>query len=217
MLRTKKQRIDIPERETLEAARMFEYYYAQGNKRSLKDVSKHFEISFSSVQRYSVAFDWTTQVNIIEKQAIQQLKDELIEGATKIKRRYRLIIQKTIDTFIKRLDQGLVVVTDIVDLEKLIKLDMLLLGEATEKVDNKYEFIITEVKGRVGEVGKDGKIEVKEVKELSSAKEETLQKETETIIEVDGEKIEINLNSIKTDEIEVKKPFSLRKGLDRGN
>jgi len=200
----KKQRYDLPEKETVKAIRMFEYYYSLGDKRTLKDVAKKFKVSKSTVLRYSSAFDWVQRVTDIESKAIDKLKDELVEDSTKIKRRYRLMIQKTIDTFVDRLNRGLVVVSDIVDLEKLVKLDMLLLGEATEKIDNKYEFLITEVKGRVGKVGDGGEvIEVEEVeipKELKESGEEKIKEDENNTVVIDGEEIDIDLSSISPDE-----------------
>jgi hypothetical protein len=188
---------------------MFEYYYSLGNERSLKKVCEKFKISPTTANRYSSAHDWQERIKELEDRAIAKVKENLIEDIAELKTRYRSIIQDTIDTFIDRLGRGAVVLSDIADLERLVKLDLLLLGEATEKIDNKYEFTVTEVIGRVKADGEVIEVDPQTVSMEPKPLPPPPLKDTKEI-ELDGEELEIDLSAIRSEPTK-EKPLTVRK------
>lgn len=124
----------------------FLYYYELGDKRSLVKAGEKFKISEQSMVKWSKAFDW--QKRVIEKDKrialIQEKKQENTIAQRKVN--YQKMIDAQVALFIKNLKgEGMtcphcegkinlprVIINKVEDFEKLLKLDLLLSGEATD-------------------------------------------------------------------------------------
>lgn len=141
--------------ETLRHKEAFQFYYSLGEKRKCPQVAQEFAVSTNSVKKWSKAFNWQERVIQQDIEIARQLEKKQIASVIQTKANYRKeiksslgIIKATISTAIenKKLKKELSV-EDVDDLnrltlayERLVKLDLLLLGEATAKVEGELSF-----------------------------------------------------------------------------
>ena len=130
----------------------FELYYGLGDKRSLRAVAETIGRTERTVAGWSRAFNWVARVpqrNIENAQNSNEAKitAELTDVRT---------INNLMADFSKDIAQGKVKVKNINDFERLVKLDMLLMGEATERVE----------RGGTQELSQDAKDRLDEIAQL---------------------------------------------------
>ena len=113
--------------ENLRMKEAFEYYYSLGDKRSLQQVAKKFTVSETSARKWSAAFNWQERVIQRDIEISKGLEKKTNTTILNEKANYRRIIKETIAKMTG------VEVANIKDLDTLVKLDLLLMGEATEK------------------------------------------------------------------------------------
>ena len=113
--------------ESLRMKEAFEYYYSLGDKRSLQQVAKKFTVSETSARKWSAAFNWQERVVQRDIEISKGLEKKTNTTILNEKANYRRIIKETIAKMAG------VEVSNIKDLDTLVKLDLLLMGEATEK------------------------------------------------------------------------------------
>lgn len=115
--------------ETLQHKEAFEYYYCLGESRSIPQVVQKYTVSIAAVKKWSKAFNWQER---ILKRDIKIGKALVTKTNTTVldeKANYRRIIKDAISSM------GTVRAESAKDLEILVKLDLLLMGEATDKTD----------------------------------------------------------------------------------
>ena len=112
----------------------FEMYYDMGEKRSLKAVAKLVERTERTVAGWSREFNWVARVaqRNIEVHKTEKY-DEINTQLTDVRTRYRIIINNFMAKLSEKVLKGEVAVRNISDFEKLVKLDLLLMGEATDR------------------------------------------------------------------------------------
>lgn len=110
----------------------FEYYYSLGKDRTVPQVAEEFEKSPRTVYEWSRKFDWADRIVQRDIEVGRRLKEETIDTVVAEKARYRKIVKLAIAKFVESLQKGEVKTDSILDLERLIKLDLTLMGEATE-------------------------------------------------------------------------------------
>lgn len=128
-------------KETLRHREAFEYYYGLGQSRSLVAVASHFGVSERTVARWSKNFAWQERIEQRDIENAKHLEKKTNELVVNEKANYRKIIKAAIGDFVKRMAAGDVTVNSVSDLERLVKLDLLLMGEATE--NNTIEISVT--------------------------------------------------------------------------
>ncbi len=114
----------------------FELYYGLGDKRSLRAVAETIGRTERTVAGWSRSFNWVarvTQRNIEDAQNSKEAK--ITAELTDVRTKYRILINNLMADFSKDIAQGKVKIKNVNDYEKLVKLDMLLMGEATERVE----------------------------------------------------------------------------------
>ena len=135
----------------------FELYYGLGDKRSLRAVAETIGRTERTVAGWSRAFNWVarvTQRNIENAQNSNEAK--ITAELTDVRTKYRILINNLMADFSKDIAQGKVKVKNINDFERLVKLDMLLMGEATERVE----------RGGTQELSQDAKDRLDEIAQL---------------------------------------------------
>lgn len=113
--------------ETLQHREAFEYYYSLGENRGYREVAQKFDISLTAIGKWGKAFNWqerTVQRDIDISRGLEKKTNTTVLNE---KANYRRIIKEAIAKM-----SG-VDVCNIKDLDTLVKLDLLLMGEATEK------------------------------------------------------------------------------------
>lgn len=134
----------------------FELYYGLGDKRSLRAVAETIGRTERTVAGWSRAFNWVarvTQRNIENAQNSNEAK--ITAELTDVRTKYRILINNLMADFSKDIAQGKVKVKNINDFERLVKLDMLLMGEATERVERGgTQELSQDAKDRLDEIAK---------------------------------------------------------------
>ena len=145
----KKKRVFIPgqTRNKHEGQRhidAFEFYYKLGDDRSLAKVAAEFQVSEQSAREWSRSFNWLLRVEQRDIEINRQLQKKLINSIVKAKADYRkdiqlafMTVKHTIAGVAKRMQVGETLpINDAADLntavnamEKLVRLDLTLLGE----------------------------------------------------------------------------------------
>ena len=116
--------------ETLQHKEAFEYYYSLGEARSLQQVAKRFTVSETSARKWSAAFNWQERVVQRDIEISKGLEKKTNTTILNEKANYRRIIKESISGI------GEIKINNPKDLDTLVKLDLLLMGEATEKTEN---------------------------------------------------------------------------------
>lgn len=114
----------------------FEIYYELGDKRSLKTVAETIGRTERTVAGWSRSYNWVsrvTQRNIEEAQ--NKHGDAVNTQLTDVRTKYRILINNLMANFSKDVTEGKVKIKNVNDYEKLVKLDMLLTNEATDRVE----------------------------------------------------------------------------------
>lgn len=137
-------------KETLRHTEIFEYYYAQGSGRSLQKVADKFAISRQSLSKWLKNFNWRERIRMRDIENAKEIAKRADITIVATKADYRkdiknslLIVKKIIltavDSKTKQLKIEAKTPADIKALisaqETLYKLDLLLVGEATDRTE----------------------------------------------------------------------------------
>lgn len=130
-------------------SRAFEMYYGLGDRRSLKAVAETIGRTERTVAGWSRSFNWVARVTQRNIENSQNKREEALNTQlTDVRAKYRVIINNFMAELSGRVIKGEIKVRNIQDFERLVKLDLLLMGEATDR---------TEVAGTSMELSQDAK------------------------------------------------------------
>lgn len=122
-------------KETLRHTEAFYYYYGLGDKRSYTQVARKFTISRTSIHKWSKVFNWRERVEQTDIEISKILKKKLKEAIVYSKADYRALVKEVVDKFKERLKEGKIKISKPQDIIEMIKLDLLMMGESTERED----------------------------------------------------------------------------------
>src|SRR5579871_2861172 len=126
-------------KETLRHKEAFEYYYSLGHDRNLDSVALHHGVTKRSVAAWSKSFEWQARIVQRDQENARRLQQKTDEKIVNVKALYRKVVGSAISDFVNRLKAGEIEVDSVTDLERLVKLDLLLMGEATETHAHRFE------------------------------------------------------------------------------
>lgn len=117
-------------------SRAFELYYGLGDKRSLRAVAETIGRTERTVAGWSRSFNWVNRVTQRNIENSQNRREEAVNTQlTDVRARYRVCINNLMAEFSKRIANGEVKIKNITDFDRLCKLDLLLMGEATDRTE----------------------------------------------------------------------------------
>ena len=122
----------------------FEYYYSLFDNRSYKKVSEKFKVHIMTVATWARKFKWKSKVLARNIDVEEKLREETCHSVIKVKKRYSIMFQQVVEDFFKyekTMREKAIAegkehkgpIQDITDLEKVVKLHLLMLGDATER------------------------------------------------------------------------------------
>lgn len=123
--------------ETLRHREAFDYYYGLGDKRSCEEVARKLSVSATSVFKWKKAHDWDSRVEQRDIENARRIEKKTDDTIVNTKARYRKIIKALIAKAVVKINKGDLDPETIQDVERLAKLDLLLMGEATERTESK--------------------------------------------------------------------------------
>lgn len=114
----------------------FEIYYQLGEHRTLKKVAEKVDRTERTVAGWSRSFNWVDRVS---QREIEEAKNNAGDKATldskttDVKTRYRIMINNLMANASRKIARGELSIRNVQDFERVVKLDMLLMGEITER------------------------------------------------------------------------------------
>jgi hypothetical protein len=129
--------------ESLLQHEAFEYYYSLGHDRSFDKVGDKFGFTPRTITEWSRRFGWQERIIQYDIESSQKLKEKTIDAVVQEKANYRKIIKKMVGDIVDALKDGKFKAKNVQDLERLIKLDLLLMGEITDKTEVKQDIGLT--------------------------------------------------------------------------
>jgi late competence protein required for DNA uptake (superfamily II DNA/RNA helicase) len=119
--------------ETLRHKEAFEYYYTLGDKRSITEVQRKYNVSRPAVAKWSIAFNWQERIQQRDIEVSKGLEKKTNNEIINDKANYVRIIREALKQFEENLNKKRVPLESSQDYERLVKLHLLLTGEATER------------------------------------------------------------------------------------
>lgn len=150
--------------ETLKHRKAFELYYAMGGDRTVIGLAKKLGVCKSTVGLWSKGLDWQAQIAKRDKKngaAISKAVDKaIVNEATNHRKTIKeslTIIRGAISTAVKNIKNGTLQVTKAQDLaslttaqKELVRLDLLLAGEADSRKEHILKFMAVYPEGYTG-------------------------------------------------------------------
>jgi len=145
--RTKKRIQKLPVKETLRHKVAFETYYLLGRKRTMRRVAIAMGLHHASISNWARAFDWHKRIIERDNKLAKRIQEESEDGMVKLAIDYRptvrdimLVIKAAIQIGINTIKSGKFRVDTadglskiVATAEKMIRLDLLLMGEPEER------------------------------------------------------------------------------------
>lgn len=131
-------------KETLRHRQAFEYYYSLDENRGLRKVAQKFNVTLTAVANWSRAFNWQERLEQRDIENAKKLEAEVNKAIVSSKADYRALIKKVVKEFEERLKAGKIRISKPEDLSIMAKLDLLMMGEATEREELKPLTVIIE-------------------------------------------------------------------------
>ena len=122
--------------ENLLQREAFETYYSLGDTRdrSLQKVANKHHVSIQTVRSWRRNFSWETRTLQRDAEVSAQLSKSSVASVAVAKAAYIDIIDETIEQWKQNLSRGEIRLDTVDDLQKMVKLRLLLAGENTENV-----------------------------------------------------------------------------------
>lgn len=127
-----------PKVETLEMRQVFEEYYMMGNDRSFSKLVEKVGLSMTTIKRYSGAFNWAKRIEQRDLDNTKEIERRTNEIVVNSKAMYRETIKTLTDQFIRDVKEGKIKIRNILDYERIVRLDLELMGVNSDAqiVDN---------------------------------------------------------------------------------
>ena len=132
-------------KETLKHKQAFNFYYALNDTRALPQVSQEFNVSLVTAKRWSKEFNWQERIGQRDIGNAKKLEAKVDKVIVNSKADYRTLINKVVKKFEEKLTAGKIRIDKPEDLSIMAKLDLLMMGEATEKKDVTYKLLDTDM------------------------------------------------------------------------
>lgn len=112
----------------------FEIYYQLGDQRSLRLVAEKIGRTERTVAGWSRSFSWVDRVSQreIEENKNNENNNTILAQTVDIKTRYRIMINNLMAQASRKIAKGELAIRNVQDYERIVKLDLLLMGESTE-------------------------------------------------------------------------------------
>lgn len=113
----------------------FEIYYSMGKRRNMETVAERVNRSVRSIANWRRKYSWDDRI-------VQRELEDNVGGSTAVKTDYRIIINMLMEEVADRIESGEIKVESIEDIEKLVRLDLLLMGEPIRRTEEKEIAVI---------------------------------------------------------------------------
>ena len=115
----------------------FQHYYAMGEKRDLTVLAQMTGIPKSELKAWEKRYNWRRRIDALDSKVIQYIDEKFADLYSETKAICTQTIFDLLRTAQEDIEAGHIRITSIKDLETIVKMDMLLKGEATERRESK--------------------------------------------------------------------------------
>jgi hypothetical protein len=116
-------------KETTKHKKAFEYYYAMGASRNLREVAKEFNTTLTTVHNWSISFDWKSRIELRDNEVSKIMEKKTNETVVEIKAKYHTFLKAMIAQAIEDFKAKDLKIETPLDLIRVIQMDLELLGE----------------------------------------------------------------------------------------
>lgn len=109
--------------------RAFEYYYAMGQRRNLRDVAKEFDTTLTTVHNWSKSFDWKSRIELRDNEVSKMMEKKTNETIVDIKAKYHTFLKAMIAQAIEDFKKKDLKIETPLDLIRIMQMDLELMGE----------------------------------------------------------------------------------------
>lgn len=139
----KSTRNSLVKTEKLKHKEAFEFYYALGDNRTLQKVADEFKVNYLTIMKWRDSFDWMNRIQERDNEIANKIKEETMNSLINEKKNYRKIVKLAITQIVGKMKNG-ELKYNITDLDRLVRLDLHLLGEEEQSVKVNSEVTLTE-------------------------------------------------------------------------
>lgn len=127
---------DYAEDSKIEHIEEFEYYYSlNSNTRTTREVAEKFKMSHNTLKSIATRECWVDEVIKRNSAIIKAKQEQIIKDILKTESSYTSLLDKSIKLFEEGIDNGSIKIKNTADLERLIKL-RLIMFEAILKIED---------------------------------------------------------------------------------
>jgi len=119
---------EFTKNDTLERKEAFEYYYSLGEERSLQKTAEFTGKGFATIKRWSRSLNWTERVKQRDLELATKLEKKTNHTILTSKVEYRGAIRELVEQFKQDVADGVIKIKSVQDFEKIVRLDMDLMG-----------------------------------------------------------------------------------------
>lgn len=112
-----------------------------GDERTLAAVAKKFNRVGSTINNWSSIYQWQSKIIRRQETMLQEFENKHTNALLQLRKDSLEIVTKLKTKFKEAVEQNQIETNSISDLEKLLKLELLLFGEATERTDNNITIV----------------------------------------------------------------------------
>lgn len=123
--------------ETPEQKAAFEYWFNEGNRRKCQEVAAHFRRRPQTIKAWRKEFQWVSRAERRMEKVGKAVNKRMIKSLAEQRSQLTRILDMSLDQLEEALKEGKVRWSS-TDLERLVKLRLLTLGDHTEAI--KHEF-----------------------------------------------------------------------------
>ena len=134
--------------EKLRNKEAFEYFLSLGGEATesnCRKVASKFQRTERTFWNWYKKFNWKEQVEQRTLEIAKKLEEKVDKTIVNSRANYRALIGKVVKEFEKKLKAGKIRIDKPEDLSIMAKLDLLMMGEATEKQDVTYKLLDTDI------------------------------------------------------------------------
>lgn len=126
----------------------FEFYYDLGSDRSYSKVAEHFKKSITTVKKWGSSENWGDEVSLRNKQQLEENRRQSLLNRRKTVNQYQNILNSSLNTYIDKLKNKEIEVKTVKDLDRLIRLSILLDGYVYEAETALYNELKEEIENK---------------------------------------------------------------------
>ena len=120
-----------------EQLKAFYHYYNMGQSRKMSDLSSVMGLSENKLKGWRRRFNWDRRIKALDSKVVGYIDEKFGDLYSEVKGICQQVIFDLMQTAKDDIESGELKIESVKDLETVMKMDLLLRGDATERVESK--------------------------------------------------------------------------------